>query len=581
MPTSEIQPGHFLARSPAPACDASECGQTVQDSSSGSAREILAGLSRMMPKAAYTPSTPESRPDTSTLAAADFDVDVRSGFLPPEPPLERLPGPSYDVQHTTYDSAEPSLWESMFDWAKSIPLEVGAKYTDNSRAEEARRWRRAVRAMPVVPLSDQELGHIRTARRACLVLAFLSHLYMHAQPDVGQYEADVDKAAAIAAEAAPAPKAWYDFWSTEDAEASAEARGEYVGRLPGCLATPLQIVSEHLGLPPVLTYATTVLWNWTLKDPSAGLVADNMQIKETFTATSSEAHFYLISLLIELQGVEALTLMRISLNEAFAVDELAEKRIACYLEELAGIIRKLTKLLGEMYPGCDPNAFYWQIRPWFRAGDATYSVQESNRGTGWFLESQASEPEHSMWTGPSAGQSTLIHALDLFLDVDHARTKRPKDGEAAPDTRPASDATFMERMQMYMPLYHRAFLRHLQHGISTEPAVGPPREGAEPESSDHPIRALVLRCRWAGEDHPLVKAYDEALRALRSLRDEHMRIAMQYIVKPARAGPPNAKRSAAPKDGEIRGTGGTALVSFLSDCRKNTTDAMVERMRRA
>ena len=31
-----------------------------------------------------------ARPDTSSLAAADYDVSVRTGFLPPEPPVARL-----------------------------------------------------------------------------------------------------------------------------------------------------------------------------------------------------------------------------------------------------------------------------------------------------------------------------------------------------------------------------------------------------------------------------------------------------------------------------------------------------------
>lgn len=34
---------------------------------------------------------PAGAPDTSTLAAHDFDVDTRTGFMPPQPPLTRLP----------------------------------------------------------------------------------------------------------------------------------------------------------------------------------------------------------------------------------------------------------------------------------------------------------------------------------------------------------------------------------------------------------------------------------------------------------------------------------------------------------
>ena len=36
-------------------------------------------------------SLPTGFVDTTTLAAHDFDVDNRTGFMPPQPPLQRLP----------------------------------------------------------------------------------------------------------------------------------------------------------------------------------------------------------------------------------------------------------------------------------------------------------------------------------------------------------------------------------------------------------------------------------------------------------------------------------------------------------
>lgn len=45
-----------------------------------------------------------ARPDTSSLAAADFDIDVRTGFLPPEEPVQ-------SIQHlgNGWDSFEQAL----------------------------------------------------------------------------------------------------------------------------------------------------------------------------------------------------------------------------------------------------------------------------------------------------------------------------------------------------------------------------------------------------------------------------------------------------------------------------------------
>ncbi|PKI83766.1 hypothetical protein MVES1_002730 [Malassezia vespertilionis] len=543
-----VQRGHFLdaqsAKDDGRACDAEE-DACEEVSSCSTLRQMLAALARSMPKSAYTPMESSARPDTSTLAAADFDVDVRSGFLPPEPPISRLDGPHYDVR-THAASIEPSFWEDMLAWGKAIPIRVGAQYDNAEQTKEAHVWHSAIRAMPVCMPSGAFLSDIRRARRACLVLAFLSHMYIHAQPDLGQYEQDEHKAEEIA--------------RVKRSRHGAEGKDDFVSRLPASLAVPWKLVNEQLGLPPVLTYATTVLWNWALEDPAAGMQLSNLRILETFTDTESEAHFYRISLLIELQGVEAITLMRISLNEAFARDALAYQRLASYLTELAATIKKLTRLLADMYTGCDPMTFYHEIRPWFKAGDSMWSYEHGVRRSGWLLE--GAEQEWVNWTGPSAGQSTLIHALDLFLDVDHARRKRGAEYDGN-----SSDTSFMERMQAYMPRYHREFLRHLQYGIQVEPVSGSLRADGAVETSDHPIRSMALLSSLDNADHALVQAYDAALQALRSFRDEHMRIATRYIVKPAKAAAAE----------EIRGTGGTALIRFLSDCRTNTTNAMVKR----
>jgi indoleamine 2,3-dioxygenase len=52
--------------------------------------------------------------DTTTLAAHDFDVDTRTGFMPPDPPLTRLP-------------AQWELWEQLLDDAQLHRLQLGSK----------------------------------------------------------------------------------------------------------------------------------------------------------------------------------------------------------------------------------------------------------------------------------------------------------------------------------------------------------------------------------------------------------------------------------------------------------------------
>ena len=70
--------------------------------------------------------------DTSTLAAHDFDVDTRTGFMPPQPPLARLP-PLW----------EP--WEELLEDAvrKMLRHAENSDLTESDK-EVARSWRKDV-----------------------------------------------------------------------------------------------------------------------------------------------------------------------------------------------------------------------------------------------------------------------------------------------------------------------------------------------------------------------------------------------------------------------------------------------------
>ncbi|KAK0536054.1 hypothetical protein OC834_001312 [Tilletia horrida] len=683
------------------------------------------------PATAVTPfahTADPSLPDTSTLAAADFDIDVRSGFMPPEPPVERLASASAAGS----GNAVERTWEHMLDRARILPLRCGG----GGRAEsvEARRaawqWRRDIRTMPAEPLSHLLASDIRYARRGHLVLAFLAHFYIHSQPPpVTEHELAAELNPSVSASSSattPSATAWLSrrlaSWRDEQGEVAqqpspsrspsplgltdpaeiadykAERLGAFASTIPAPLAVPWCALSAKLDLPPILTYATTVLWNWGLVDPRKPASAPgNLRILTTFTGTRSEEWFYATSALIELRGVEALTLMRRSLDEAFLADSLALRRLALFLQRLAIVIADLERVLAEVRRECDPAMFYFAIRPWFRAADDP---------AGWHYEGVDPPGVRRPLTGPSAGQSSLIHALDQFLAVEHSAADEPAPSPPAGSTAaaasktktappPPSNATFMQRMSLYMPGHHRRFLEHLRqmnvrHSMlesqlelerakdeaqrkaeeelllqkneegkegemkkeeeeegAAVVAVAPPtaaKRGTETrpdrlaaESTLHPIRRLALTPSPtpssgpvpsdSAEDPtpafrptPLSRAYDQALYALKSLRDEHMRIATLYIITQARRGaPPEGVRSWLPgsftgvshevapgaavggvqvpevgvehgtsagagaevEKGEAsasaaKGTGGTPLVSFLKACRANTVAAMLE-----
>lgn len=78
-------------------------------------------------------TSPCSPTDTTTLAAQDFDVDDRTGFMPPKPPLARLLS-EWETWETTLDSA----------FTRRLKLYNGPTTTDDGRAESAA-WREGVR----------------------------------------------------------------------------------------------------------------------------------------------------------------------------------------------------------------------------------------------------------------------------------------------------------------------------------------------------------------------------------------------------------------------------------------------------
>ncbi|KAG8213495.1 Indoleamine 2,3-dioxygenase [Butyriboletus roseoflavus] len=431
--------------------------------------------------------------DTTTLAAHDFDVDTRTGFMPPDPPISRLP-------------IEWEPWETILDQAVSMKLQLAIKQglTEDEIAHSAS-WRESVRDNLPMLLTKGLTASELLLRRAHHVLTFILHMYIHTLP--------------------------------LDAEI----------RIPPSISIPLLEVAAHLQLPPVATYSDTVLYNWSLESPTDGTIPpalDNLRSQDLFTGTNDEQEFYLASSRIEIRGVEALELMRAIMDEMFVGDEIALRRITRYLHELASVVDELTNILLDIRKGCDPEFFYHSIRPWFRGEDS----DPMNRK--WIFEGLHEHPEIEPPTdlsGPSAGQSALIHALDIFLGLDNCNV-----GE---DVLHDDRWTLLRRMQIYMPRHHRNFLRHLT-------------------DNPRPVRNLVI-----GGDLKLIEAYNDAVHAVKQFRDAHIRIVTLYIIVPAsqekRAAKEAEEAGLAEERPPLRGTGGTHLVQFLRGVRDRTAEAVV------
>lgn len=236
-------------------------------------------------------------------------------------------------------------------------------------------------------------------QRAHLVLAYLTHYYVHSIPPSGNSSPVV---------------------------------------IPKTIAVPFVTVSKILGIAPVLTYADTVLWNAYPINSALPMTLDNMRFEHLFSGTDDEVEFYRASAGVELRAVELLNIIEEFHSLPNVTDAASVWKISRDLQRVASLIEELSDIVQSVRAGCDPHVFYWNIRPWFNGADSN-----GPDSYGWAYEG-ASNSEMLDVSGPSGGQSTAIHALDIWLDIDHklGQKRQPVPNE---DNKKA-DHGFMERM---------------------------------------------------------------------------------------------------------------------------------------
>eukprot|EP00514_Thraustochytrium_sp_LLF1b_P007608 CAMPEP_0184535370 /NCGR_PEP_ID=MMETSP0198_2-20121128/15859_1 /TAXON_ID=1112570 /ORGANISM="Thraustochytrium sp., Strain LLF1b" /LENGTH=176 /DNA_ID=CAMNT_0026928419 /DNA_START=166 /DNA_END=692 /DNA_ORIENTATION=+ len=78
------------------------------------------------------------------------------------------------------------------------------------------------------------------------------------------------------------------------------------GFLPATIAVPLKILAARVDRQPILDYAGCVLTNWKLIDELRPLSLENIQILRTFTRLRAEEWFYMVHVVIEHHGGEAI-----------------------------------------------------------------------------------------------------------------------------------------------------------------------------------------------------------------------------------------------------------------------------------
>jgi indoleamine 2,3-dioxygenase len=311
---------------------------------------------------------------------------------------------------------------------------------------------------------------------------------------------------------------------------------------------------------------------------SDSLALENLSILTTFTGSLDEQWFYLISAAMEAKGGPSIPLMLEAIQAARDGDL---KTVTDCLQLFAQTLDELGTLLVRMYDSCDPHVFYHRIRP-FLAGSK--NMKDAGLPHGVLYDDGSRQSKWRQYSGGSNAQSSMIQFFDIVLGVEHRPTGSKKDetseSEAEPGAAPRPRHSFIHEMRQYMPGPHRRFLQAVE-------AVANIRDFVDSNKSH---RQLTV-------------AYDACLAMLRALRDKHIQMVSRYIIVKSRESrsmsrtrresspEPIVRRGAgiagirygrddepgaAQRKKKIRGTGGTALISFLKQARDETGEPAID-----
>ena len=345
------------------------------------------------------------------------------------------------------------------------------------RLNKEKKIRESILSLPILEVNNQLLPNEESWRRAYTVLTFLGQSYIWGEGDQRLPEC-----------------------------------------VPKCIAMPWCSTAHHLDLPPVMTYASTVLYNWYLLDSTKPIQPDNLAISITCTGTRDEEWFYLVPLFIELEGAKVLVQLQdiyksIQTNNYNAIEK--------GLRTISRCIQTITTLLNKTYDQCSPDVFYHGFRQ-FQAGSKGLEALPN----GIVYEGVDTVPK--MYSGASAAQNSCIPTLDIFLGVKHNSVETE---------------AFLRLQRKHMPRLHRNYLEVLEKQES--------------------MREYVSHC----DNRSVVEAYNEAVKQLITFRTQHIILVTRYIVQ-------QKSKLSQIVSLEMKGTGGSDFMIFLKSSRDETSDCV-------
>ncbi|CAK0876631.1 unnamed protein product, partial [Prorocentrum cordatum] len=250
--------------------------------------------------------------------------------------------------------------------------------------------------------------------------------------------------------------------------------------LPAFLAEPMLALSKRLQRPPMVDYASTVLYNWVRIDPAGPISMTNVRCAVRLTGLLDEEWFFKTHVVIESEASHVISAVIGAMRAAEAEEESELLEHLVSLEDaMWRVVRACLPIMYERdvsgTPKCCPDIFYTILRPLIKSGDLVFEGE--------------SGPRSIFLNGPSGAMSTLLPAVDAALGIKMTSDKL----RAA-----------LEKFELSMPRGHREFLAKLrgQTSIRQRLMLFRPEEGIATEQHAALVRSFnrcvsrVLDFRW-------------------------------------------------------------------------------------
>lgn len=297
-------------------------------------------------------------------------------------------------------------------------------------------------------------------------------------------------------------------------------------KIPSVISKNIYHLCKSQQRYPTLTYSDYVLHNWRLIDNKKEISLDNIEPIVTFTGTKDEAWFIKIHVVIEsvcskaiLAATQATQLTRELCKNPSKKNSETDKQLILLLSTIEKSIKDAISVLQKMKDNCDPDYFFYHLRPFLSGWEKVKTNSENQSITGVQLEGINTSDKittHS-YKGPSGAQSSIIPALDAFLGIQHEINGMFR--------------TLLE-FQEYMPKKHSAFIKLLSKSKISDIAA-------------------------STESEALKQARKDAIHQVELFRCHHIGLVHQFIFKPA--------EKIGLKSSDITGTGGTPINHYLGE----------------